>query len=84
MYSISPKVLLTLIELRTGLIRNIDATEAQIENPIGAGEPGFSNQVDNITELMFGPFYEHFYGYSTLEIDRTRLAPDHHQRWGAD
>jgi len=59
-FSINPQVILTLIEMQTGLISD-PTNQAVIEQPLGvlSKEQGFSAQVKDVLSRLFSDFYDH-------------------------
>ncbi|OAD22097.1 LasA protease precursor, partial [Candidatus Thiomargarita nelsonii] len=59
-FSINPQVIMTLIEMQTGLISD-PTNPAVIEQPLGvlSKKQGFSAQVKDVLSRLFSDFYDH-------------------------
>jgi murein DD-endopeptidase MepM/ murein hydrolase activator NlpD len=60
-YSINPKLYLILMEISTGLVTNISATEQDLENPFNLSMVGFEGQLDAISENLMDAYYGYLY-----------------------
>ncbi len=70
--SVNPRLLLTLMELRTGLLSD---PAADPENPFGWDETGFSGQVEAVNAVLTNAYYLHLHQYSALDPAERSLPP---------
>lgn len=61
--SVNPRVVLTLIEMRSGLVRR--NSNANVANPIGYSQLGFEEQVKILVIELATNFYEYLYTYGS-------------------
>jgi len=76
--SINPKVILTLIEMRTGLVSDTAADESQVQNPFGMTTVGVSAQLKEVTGILSEWYYYHLLEITPLPIaqrDVHQLGP---------
>ncbi len=72
-FGINPKVLLTVIEMQSGLVTNPSPTPQAIANPIGYGDtPGFVAQMQRVAGRLSESFYWYLYDY---QPKRTGSSP---------
>ncbi|MEZ0395395.1 MAG: CARDB domain-containing protein, partial [Anaerolineales bacterium] len=70
--SLNPRLLLALMELRTGLVSNLAADPA---NPFGWPQSGFEAQVQAAAEVLTSAYYLHLHRYSALDPAERSLPP---------
>jgi len=60
-YSINPKVLLTIIEMQSGLVTKSEYAQEDLKDPIGYKDiNGFTPEMQKITSTLFNSFYERY------------------------
>jgi hypothetical protein len=72
-YSISPKVLLTIIEIQSGLVTDPNPLPESIEHAVSYQEEGFSQQIEWLAEELYHNFYWYLYTY---EPDRSQIGDE--------
>lgn len=72
-YSINPRVLLTLIEL--GLLTSNDLDLGASENVGTPAETDFAKQLDGIAVAMLDAYYQHINTISPLALEERSIAP---------
>jgi LasA protease len=72
-YSISPRVLLALLELNARLLS--DPASPGLIDPTGAQGADFNTRLDSIASQMVDAYYLHLYSYSALPATGRNLPP---------
>jgi LasA protease len=70
--SVNPRLFLTLMEMRTGLVSDASANP---ENPFGWDENGFNAQLEAAADVLTSAYYLHLHHYSALDPSERSLPP---------